>query len=86
MDMIYNKCRKPLILLEDMAFTQEEVRVIEKYENPQAKKFNEAVWKVETADISYLEMLISDLSLSPLNHLRIYRLCKLRCGPLCDSI
>lgn len=57
MDMIYDKCRKLLILLEDVTFSQDEVRVLEKYDNPRAEAIDEAIWKAETADIPYLASL-----------------------------
>lgn len=64
MDMIYDKCRKLLILLEDVTFTQDEVRVLEKYDNPRAKTFDEAIWKVEMVDIPYLSSLCAKVEKS----------------------
>ncbi|KAI1859892.1 uncharacterized protein JN550_011811 [Neoarthrinium moseri] len=57
MDIIYDRCRKLLILLEDVTFTPEEVRVLEKYNNPWPKTIDEAIWKPEKADVPHLASL-----------------------------
>ncbi|KAM0817892.1 hypothetical protein AB5N19_03699 [Seiridium cardinale] len=57
MDMIYDRCRKLMILLEDVTFNPDEIRVIEKYNNPKPKDIDDATWKPDGVDIPHIASL-----------------------------
>ncbi|KAH6647795.1 hypothetical protein BKA67DRAFT_662554 [Truncatella angustata] len=54
MDIIYDRCRRLLILLEDVCFEAEEVAVLEKYDNPSARYAQDGDFLPDQADIPQL--------------------------------